>query len=75
MLSKAGRAPNPKTRFLYSLESPATLPKAQAHCSRTSSDLEDNNLMNIGTAPALTTARVRSEVPEAILVKAQAASN
>lgn len=44
-------------------------------CSRTSSLGEPRSLTNIGTAPCSITTLVFSDVPEAMLVRAQAASN
>mmetsp|Transcript_14938 Transcript_14938/g.32998 ORF Transcript_14938/g.32998 Transcript_14938/m.32998 type:complete len:223 (-) Transcript_14938:112-780(-) len=73
--SRAGRAPSCSTRSLHCTLSPATLPSAQAACSRTSSLGLISSRMKIGTAPASITYRVCSEVPEAMFVRAQAASN
>ena len=50
-------------------------PRAQTACSQTLAWLDSSSLTNLGTAPALTTAFVWSLVPEAMLVRAQAASN
>lgn len=47
----------------------------QLACSCTSSWGDDNKATKIGTEPASTTFLVCEDVPEAILVKAQAASN
>lgn len=63
------------TWSLHSGESPAMLPSAHTACSCTSSLLELSNSMNMGTAPASITIRVCSDVPEAMFVSAQAASN
>ena len=64
-----------KTKSRHLVESPAMLPKAHTACSRTSSTGERRRSMKIGTAPQLMTTCVCSEVPEAMLVRAQAASN
>ena len=55
--------------------SPAMLPRAQTACSATTGWGEPSRAMNPATAPALTTALVCSDVPEAMLVRAQADSN
>jgi len=52
---------------------PATLPRHHALCSLISAFADDNRLIREGTAPQSTTSLVRSV--DAILVKAQAASN
>jgi hypothetical protein len=44
-------------------------------CSCTSSCGDDNNAIKIGTAPASTTFLVCNDVPDAMFVNAQAASN
>ena len=44
-------------------------------CSWTSSKSEDKSLINMGTAPHSITILVCNDVPEAMFVKAQAASN
>ena len=51
--------------------------KASTHhtCSLTSSLVDRKSWTNRGTAPFSITSRVLSEVPEATLVRAQAASN
>jgi hypothetical protein len=51
------------------------LPRAHTACSRTSSDGEDKSSLKMGTEPASITTLVCSEDPEAMLVRAQAASN
>lgn len=51
------------------------VPKAQTACSQTVWLDEFNKFKNNGTAPAETTACVWIDVPLAILVNAQAASN
>ena len=51
------------------------VPRAQTACSQTFCCGDFSKLRNKGTALASTTAWVCCEVPEAILVKAQAASN
>ena len=55
--------------------SPAILPRAQIDCSTTSMLGELSNSIKRGTAPALTTSSVCSEVPDTIFVRLQAASN
>ena len=55
--------------------SPAMLPSAQTACSTTSGTPQLRSRTNEGTAPCSTTARVWLEWPEAMLVRAQAASN
>ena len=67
--------PASKTISRRSGPSPAILPKAQTACSTTSGTPQLRRRTNDGTAPCSTTARVWLEWPEAILVKAQAASN
>lgn len=54
---------------------PAMLPSAQMACSLMCGCGEDTRLMKAGMAPPSTTAVVWSDVPEAMLVSAQAASN
>ena len=56
-------------------ESPAMLPRAHTTCSRTSSFSERRSCTKIGTAPLSITTLVCSLVPEAMFVKAHAASN
>ena len=73
--SRAGSASKDSTRSLHCTESPATLPSAQAACSRTSSLPDMSNWMKMGTAPDSMTYLVWSDVPDAMFVKAQAASN
>ena len=51
------------------------IPRAQTACSQTFLSEEESNEIKWGTAPAFTTDFVCSEVPEAILVSAQADSN
>lgn len=55
--------------------SPAMLPRAHTDCSLMCMCGEDSREMKAGMAPPSTTALVCSEVPEAMLVSAQAASN
>lgn len=54
---------------------PAMLPRAQMACSLMCGWGDDTRFMKAGMAPPSTTAVVWSEVPEAMLVSAQAASN
>lgn len=54
---------------------PAMLPSAQIACSLMCGCGDDTRLMKAGMAPPSTTAVVWSDVPEAMLVSAQAASN
>lgn len=51
------------------------LPNAQTDCSATLFDGDFSKLTNFGTAPALATVTVCSDVPDAMLVNAHAASN
>ena len=51
------------------------LPSAQTACSRTSSTGDESSSMKMGTAPASMTTCVCSDVPDAMFVSAQAASN
>ncbi|MPC16790.1 hypothetical protein E2C01_009626 [Portunus trituberculatus] len=60
---------------MQSGESPAMFPRAHTACSWTSSKSELSSWIKIGTAPASITIRVCVLVPEAMLVRAQAASN
>mmetsp|Transcript_15658 Transcript_15658/g.27075 ORF Transcript_15658/g.27075 Transcript_15658/m.27075 type:complete len:257 (+) Transcript_15658:2072-2842(+) len=64
-----------RTKSRHLGESPAMLPNAQTACSRTSSLGDDSSCTNMGTAPESMTTLVWSEVPDATLVSAQAASN
>mmetsp|Transcript_15700 Transcript_15700/g.53234 ORF Transcript_15700/g.53234 Transcript_15700/m.53234 type:complete len:296 (+) Transcript_15700:655-1542(+) len=75
MRSSAGSAPCSSTRSRHATESPATLPRAHAACSRTSSLGAERRRTKMGTAFASITTRVCSVVPEAMLVSAHAASN
>lgn len=54
--------------------SPAILPNAQTDCLATLIDADCNRLTSFGIAPALTTASVWSDVPDAMFVNAHAAS-
>ena len=56
-------------------ELPAKLPRVQIACSATTGWGEPNREMKPATAPALPTAFVWSDVPDAMLVSAQADSN
>lgn len=51
------------------------LPRAQTACSQTFMLVEERSWRKRGTAPALTTACVCVDVPEAMFVSAHAASN
>lgn len=64
-----------RTKSLQRGESPAMLPIAHTACSRTSSAGEVRRSLKMGTAPASITTLVWSAEPEAMLVRAQAASN
>lgn len=55
--------------------SPMMLPSAHTACSHTFSTDEESSWMKTSTAPKDTTACVWDEVPDAMLVRAQAASN
>ena len=68
-------APACRTRSRQGGESPAMLPSAHTACSRTSSLGLIRRRTKMGTAPTSMTTLVWSEVPEAMLVRAQAASN
>lgn len=67
--------PNSITKSLKNGPSPIIFPNAHTACSHTFWCGECNNFKNSGIAPADTTLFVCSEVPDAILVSAQAASN
>lgn len=54
---------------------PAMFPRAQTACSLIWACGEEMRPMKAGTAPPWTTALVWSDVPDAMLVRAQAASN
>jgi len=54
---------------------PAILPRAHTACSATLACSDDRSRMNGAMAPALITALVCCDVPEAMLVRAHAASN
>jgi hypothetical protein len=71
---RAGRAPKSKTRLRLAGESPAIFPSAHAACSRLPACLHDSSEINSGTAPASMTCCVCAAVPEAMLVRIQAAS-
>mmetsp|Transcript_5148 Transcript_5148/g.14164 ORF Transcript_5148/g.14164 Transcript_5148/m.14164 type:complete len:238 (-) Transcript_5148:218-931(-) len=72
---RGSSAPWLSTRSRHSGESPAMLPRAHTACSRTSSLGESRSCTKIGTEPCVITSRVCSDVPEAMLVRAHAASN
>lgn len=72
---RGNMAPRLKTRSRHFGESPATFPSAQTACSRTSSLGEVRRWIKLGIAPLWTITLVFSDVPEAMLVSAQAASN
>ena len=59
----------------WSAAVPAMFPRAQMACSLMWEWGEATRLMKAGTAPPSTTAAVCSELPDAMLVSAQAASN
>lgn len=61
--------------FFGPLHIPAIFPRAQTACSLIWACGDEIRLINAGTAPPLTTALVCSDVPDAMLVRAQAASN
>mmetsp|Transcript_52289 Transcript_52289/g.132122 ORF Transcript_52289/g.132122 Transcript_52289/m.132122 type:complete len:262 (-) Transcript_52289:2-787(-) len=69
------RPPLCSTRSLKFGESPAMLPRAHTACSLTSSFGDASSWTKMGSAPCSTTTLVCSAVPEAMLVKTQAASN
>ncbi len=69
------KAPDANTISRHSAESPAIFPSAQTACSRTSSFVDKSSWQKIGTAPCWMTVRVSSDVPDAMFVKAHAASN
>mmetsp|Transcript_18048 Transcript_18048/g.46638 ORF Transcript_18048/g.46638 Transcript_18048/m.46638 type:complete len:268 (-) Transcript_18048:483-1286(-) len=73
--SSGSSAPWFSTRSRHSGESPAMLPSAHTACSRTSSLSESSSCTKMGTAPFEITSRVCSDVPDAMLVSAHAASN
>ena len=67
--------PQRMVKSLHSDPSPAILPSAQTAWSTTFMCSEESSFTNMGTAPASTTALVWWDVPEAMLVRAHAASN
>ena len=67
--------PSTKDIEFYQPTVPAILPRAQMACSLMCCRGDVTSLMKAGMAPPSTTAPVWFEVPEAMLVKAQAASN
>ena len=73
--SSGWSAPCVSTRSRHSGESPAMLPSAHTACSRTSSFGLLSSCTKIGTAPLSITCAVWSAVPEAMFVRAHAASN
>eukprot|EP00900_Chrysochromulina_parva_P000521 jgi/Chrpa1/1046/Chrysochromulina_OHIO_Genome00008497-RA len=73
--SSGARAWCERTRSRVSGESPAMLPSAHTACSRTSSFGDVRSCTRMGTAPLEITARVCSDVPAAMFVSAQAASD
>mmetsp|Transcript_21097 Transcript_21097/g.60192 ORF Transcript_21097/g.60192 Transcript_21097/m.60192 type:complete len:259 (-) Transcript_21097:507-1283(-) len=68
-------APACNTKSRHGGESPAILPRAHTACSLTSSFGLERMRTKIGTAPTSMTTLVWSDVPEAMFVNAQAASN
>lgn len=74
-LKSKGRTSHWRTRSRVIGPSPAMLPIAQTACSATSGRGETSNCFRLGRAPSCTTAWVCSDVPDAMLVKAQHASN
>ncbi len=73
--SKGSITPCSMTKSRSFAPSPAILSRAQTACSATTGWGEPNKIINPATAPALTTALVWSDVPDAILVRAQAESH
>jgi hypothetical protein len=71
----AGIAPNFNTKSRDVGPSPAMLPRAHTACSATCIYDELRSCTNFGTAPDLTTVSVCSDVPDAMFVSAQDASN
>eukprot|EP00955_Chlamydomonas_euryale_P055336 356110-Chlamydomonas_euryale.AAC.3 len=67
--------PSPAASRLPSVNLRSEAPGIGHTCSRTSSLGEDNSCTKIGTAPASMTTLVCSDVPDATLVSAHAASN
>lgn len=74
-LNKSFNPPSSITRSRSAGPSPMMFPRAHTACSQTFGCGDDNNLRNNGTAPECTTAIVCADVPEAMFVKAHAASN
>lgn len=70
-----GKDPSLRTTSLGLGPSPAILPNAQTACSATFMAGDFNNSTNFGIAPNLITTCVCSDVPEAMFVSAQQASN
>mmetsp|Transcript_20388 Transcript_20388/g.65167 ORF Transcript_20388/g.65167 Transcript_20388/m.65167 type:complete len:375 (-) Transcript_20388:373-1497(-) len=73
--SRRGTTPYDSTRSRHRGESPAMLPKAHIDCSRKFESSWRASCTSTGTAPLSRRTRVCSEVPEATLVTAHAASN
>ena len=67
--------PQRMVKSLHSEPSPAMFPRAQTAWSTTLWSVEERSWINIGTAPASTTVLVWWDEPEAMLVRAHAASN
>ena len=75
MLRSGSTIPASITMSLHSGLSPAIFPNAQIACSLTSSYGDSNNRMKMGTAPQSITVLVWWELPDAMFVRAHAASN
>lgn len=69
------QGPHASQAALDPQHSPAMLPRAQTACSLMCSMGEPNSVMKAGMAPFSTTCCVCQDVPEAMFVRAQAASN
>lgn len=67
--------PQRMVKSLHSEPSPAMFPRAHTAWSTTLWSVEERSWTNIGTAPASTTVLVWWDEPEAMLVRAHAASN
>ena len=72
---RGGMIPWEITKSLHSGPSPVMLPRAHTACSQTYCIGHESSSMKSGTAPHCTTTRVCSDVPLAMFVSAQAASN
>lgn len=73
--SRRGIASCARTKSRGSGPSPAMFPRAHTACSATFGEVDLSSFINFGTAPHLMTFCVCSDVPEAMFVNTQDASN